>query len=90
MDLQPLTVPTQGNEVWSADFVFDRTAEGRILKCVTSVDDATRVALAIVAARALGGLPGARVLEQLAARRGPPRVLRTDNGPECFGRAILT
>ncbi len=75
------------NEVWSADFVFDRTAEGRVLKCLTIVDDATTEAVAIVPARALGGLPVTRVLEQLAASRGLPQVLRTDNGPEFCGRA---
>src|SRR4051812_3830584 len=30
-DRQPLVRPSQPNEVWSADFVFDRTAEGRVL-----------------------------------------------------------
>ncbi len=80
VDRQPLLRPQRGNEVWSADFVFDRTAEGRVLKCLTIVDDATTEAVAIVAARALGGLPVTRVLEQLAASRGLPQVLRTDNG----------
>ena len=30
-DRQPLARPQAPNEVWSADFVFDRTAEGRVL-----------------------------------------------------------
>jgi hypothetical protein len=30
------------------DFVFDRTAEGRVIKCLTIVDDATHEAVAIV------------------------------------------
>jgi putative transposase len=90
MDRQPLTVPERANDVWSADFVFDRTAEGRVLKCLTIVDDATREAVAIVPARAIGGLPVTRVLDQLSASRGLPRVLRTDNGPEFCGRAMLT
>ena len=38
------------------DFVFDRTAEGRSIKSLTVVDDATHEAVAIVAERALGGL----------------------------------
>src|SRR5687767_5047209 len=38
----------------------------------------------------LGGLPVTRVLEQLAISRGLPQVLRTDNGPEFCGRAMLT
>ena len=89
-DRQPLLRPVAPNEVWSADFVFDRTAEGRVLKCLTIVDDATTEAVAVVPARALGGLPVTRVLEQLAASRGLPLVLRTDNGPEFCGRAMLT
>jgi hypothetical protein len=28
VERQPLIKPTAPNEVWSADFVFDRTAEG--------------------------------------------------------------
>jgi transposase InsO family protein len=89
-DRQPLVRPHARNEVWSADFVFDRTAEGRVLKCLTIVDDATTEAVAIVAARALGGLPLTRILDQLAIDRGLPKALRTDNGPEFCGRAMLT
>jgi transposase InsO family protein len=87
-DRQPLVRPRYVNEIWSADFVFDRTAEGRVLKCLTIVDDATTEAVAIVPARALGGRPVTRVLEQLAASRGLPQVLRTDNGPEFCGRDV--
>ncbi len=61
-----------------------------MLKCLTIVDDATTEAVAIVPARALGGLAVTRVLERLAATRGLPQVLRTDNGPEFCGRAMLT
>jgi putative transposase len=89
-DRQPLVRPQAPNEVWSADFVFDRTAEGRAVKCLTIVDDATTEAVAIVPARALGGLPVTRVLDRLALVRGLPRILRTDNGPEFCGRAMLT
>ena len=90
VDRQPLIWPHAPNEVWSADFVFDRTAEGRVLKCLTIVDDATTEAVAVVPARALGGLPVTRVLEALAITRGLPQILRTDNGAEFCGRAMLT
>jgi putative transposase len=89
-DRQPLLRPHRANEVWSADFVFDRTAEGRVLKCLTIVDDATTEAVAVVPARALGGLPVTRVLDRLAVERGLPTVLRTDNGPEFCSRVLLT
>jgi putative transposase len=87
---QPLVKPTAPNEVWSADFVFDRTAEGRVLKCLAIVDDATTEAVALVPARALGGMAVTRVLDRLALTRRLPRVLRTDNGLEFCGRAMPT
>ena len=55
-----LVRPQAPNDVWSADFVFDRTADGRVVKCLTIVDDATTEAVAIVPARALGGRPVTR------------------------------
>ena len=63
-DRQPLVKPTRPNEVWSADFVFDRTAEGRVLKCLAIVDDATTEAVAIVPARALSGVAVTRVVDR--------------------------
>lgn len=33
---EPLLRPTCANEVWSMDFVFDRSAEGRVIKCLTN------------------------------------------------------
>ena len=82
--------PLHANAVWSADFVFDRTAEGRVLKCLTVVDDATTEAVGIVTARALGGRPVTQALDRLASERGLPAALRTDNGAEFCSRAMLT
>ncbi len=39
----------------SGDFVFDRTVEGRAIKCLTIMDDATHEAVAIVPERAISG-----------------------------------
>lgn len=86
---QPLLRPIAANEVWSMDFVFDRTAEGRVLKCLTIVDDATHEAVAIEVERAISGLGVARVMDRLAASRGLPRIIRTDNGKEFCGKAML-
>ena len=87
---QPLVRPTWPNEVWSADFVFDRTADGRVLKCLAIVDDATTEAVATVPGRSLGGPAVSRVLDRLALERGLPTVLRTDNALEFCGRVMLT
>ena len=89
-DRYPLERPTSANQVWSMDFVFDRTAEGRSIKSLTVVDDATREAVAIVPERALGGNQLVRILEQLAGTRGLPKAIRTDNGKEFCSRAMLT
>lgn len=87
---QPLIRPGAANEVWSMDFVFDRSSEGRVLKCLTIVDDATHESVAIVPERAIGGLQLIRILDRLAVTRGLPKVIRTDNGKEFCGRAMLT
>lgn len=89
-DRQPLGRPQTANQVWSMDFVFDRTAEGRVIKCLTVVDDATHEAVAVVPERAIGGHVLTRILDRLAIQRGLPKAIRTDNGKEFCGRAMLT
>ena len=86
---QPLLRPTAANQVWSMDFVFDRTGEGRVLKCLTIVDDATHESVAIEVERAISGLMLTRVLDRLAMSRGLPKVIRTDNGKEFCGKAMV-
>ncbi|RBE56214.1 IS3 family transposase, partial [Xanthomonas oryzae pv. oryzae] len=79
---QPMLRPTKANPVWSMDVVFDRTAEGRAIKSLVIVDDATHQAVAIDVERAISGHGVARVLDRLAHSRGLPKVIRTDNGKE--------
>jgi transposase InsO family protein len=87
---QPLARPKAANEVWSMDFVFDRTAEGRVIKCLTMVDDATHEAVVIEVERAISGLGVTRVMDRLALSRGLPKVIRSDNGKEFCGKAMVT
>ena len=89
-DRHPLARPLAANQVWSMDFVFDRTAEGRVIKSLTVVDDATHEAVAIVPERAMSGMHLTRVLDQLAKTRGLPKAIRTDNGKEFCSRATHT
>jgi putative transposase len=89
-DRQPLVRPDTANEVWSMDFVFDRSAEWRVIKCLTIVDDATHESVAVVPQRAIGGMAVTRILDRLALTRGLPHAIRTDNGKEFCGRAMLT
>lgn len=83
---QPLVRPNAANQVWSMDFVFDRTADGRAIKCLTIVDDATHEAVAIEVERAISGLGVTRVLDRLARSRGLPQVIRTENAPKATFR----
>lgn len=89
-DQAPLIRPGQRNEVWSMDFVFDRVATGRTLKCLTIVDDATHEAVAVMPEHAIGGDHLTRILDGICSQRGRPRMIRTDNGPEFIGKAMLT
>jgi transposase InsO family protein len=86
---QPLVRPGRANEVWSMDFMFDREASGRSIKCLVIVDDATHESVAIVAEHAIGGEHLTRTLDGICAHRGTPAVIRTDNGPEFTGKAML-
>ena len=66
---QPLTRLGATNEVWSMDFVFDRSADTRVIKSLTIVDDATHESVAIVPERAIGGLAVTHILDRLAMTR---------------------
>jgi putative transposase len=50
--------------------------------------DYTRECLAVEVDTSLGGVRVARVLEELKQRRGLPRRIRSDNGPEFGSRAV--
>ena len=87
---QPLVRPTQPNEVWSMDFLFDELANGRRVKALTVVDDCSKESVQIVADTSIPALYVTRVLDQVKAQRGLPKVIRTDNGPEFAGRTMQT
>lgn len=86
---QPLVRPAGPNQVWSMDFVFDRVAAGRTIKCLVIVDDATHEAVAIIPEHSIGGNHLTRILDGVCSQRGRPAVIRTDNGPEFVGKAML-
>lgn len=87
---QPLVRPMAANEVWSMDFVFDRVASGRLVKCLGIVDDGTHEAVTVHPEHALGGDHLVRILSRLCRTRGYPNIIRTDNGKEFTGKAMLT
>ena len=77
------------NFVWAYDFVFDATASGQQIKCLTIVDEYTRECLAIDVAGSIRSRRVIEVLSRLISTQGAPLFLRSDNGPEFVSRAIL-
>lgn len=80
--------PTHRDHVWSYDFLFDRTADGRAVKIMTVIDEYTRECLAIRAARNLDSENVLEVLDDLFIRRGVPDHLRSDNGSEFTAEVV--
>ena len=76
------------NHVWSYDFVFDRTEDGRQIKILTMVDEFTRESLCIHVARSITGDELIGILASIMVERGTPRYIRSDNGPEFAAKAV--
>jgi putative transposase len=83
-----LPPPSRPNERWSMDFTLDTLASGRKFRTLNIVDDFSRECLAIEVDTSLGGARVVRVLERLAASRGLPGVIVSDNGPEFTGKTL--
>jgi putative transposase len=79
---QPLLVPQQPNQVWSADFMSDGLYGGRRFRTFNIIDDFNRECLAVEVDTSITGRRLIRVFERLRSERGLPDVLRVDNGPE--------
>ena len=82
--------PSRGrDDVWTWDFIFDRTSDGRSLKWLSIVDEYTRECLALEARRGMLAEDIRIILAEVAARRGgPPRRMRSDNGPEFAAEVV--
>ena len=76
------------NDVWSYDFVQDRTLDGRAFRMLVIVDEFTRECLTIRVARKLSSWDVIECLAELFVSRGLPSHLRSDNGPEFTARAV--
>jgi transposase InsO family protein len=76
------------NEVWSWDFVHDRTDNGVPLKMLTLIDEYSRQCLRIEVGRKLKSKDVLDALAGAMAERGVPHHIRSDNGPEFIAREV--
>ena len=85
------TIPTRAeriNQVWSWDFISDRTDNGGKLRILSVLDEYSRECLALHVARQLTATDLIAVMEQLVTQRGMPAHLRSDNGSEFVARTL--
>jgi transposase InsO family protein len=76
------------NHVWSYDFMFDRTHNGRTFKILNIIDESTRECYATHVARRIRSQDVILVLAELFLRYGIPKYIRSDNGPEFISEKI--
>ena len=77
------------NDVWTCDFIHDRTASGRPLKWLTLVDEYTRECLVLHADNSITGADVRRIIARVIGRRGAPTRIRSDNGSEFICEALV-
>lgn len=77
------------NQVWSYDFVFDQTADGRRLKWLPILDEYTRELLSLEVERSIKAEDVIEQLDKLVEQRGMPEFIRSDNGPEFVAKAVV-
>ena len=76
------------NHVWTYDFMFDATSDGRQLKFLNVIDEYTRLCLRIEVGRSMTARTVVRVLAELVQIHGEPGALRSDNGSEFTATAV--
>lgn len=89
---RPRPLPTLGkNQVWAYDFVYDACANGRQLKCLTVIDEYTRVFSHRCCLEAFDQLASSSCYPDSSARTAPRAISNptTDRssflGPCCAG-----
>ena len=76
------------NHVWTYDFVFDESSDGRKLKFLVVIDEFTRLCLRIEVGRSMTARTVVRVLAELVQIHGEPGAIRSDNGSEFTAGAV--
>ena len=80
--------PHHQNHIWSIDFVHDKLTNGRGYKMLTVIDEYTREALCVAVRSKMDANDVLDVLFDLILKRGKPKFIRSDNGPEFIAQAV--
>lgn len=80
---------TQVNEIWSYDFMFDETSDGKGLKWLNVIDEYSRESLVLTVGRRMRSKEVIEALKPVVRKRGAPKILRSDNGPEFVSREVV-
>jgi putative transposase len=83
----PLRAARPG-QVWTFDFQFDQTVDGRAVKVCNILDEFTRESLAGLVQRSIDADQVVEALGRLVAEAGAPEYLRMDNGSEMTAHAL--
>lgn len=78
--------PQQKKHVWSYDFVHDRTHDGKSLRILNIADEHSRECLPTVVRRRVSAKDVILILDDLFLKHGCRTHIRSDNGPEFFGK----
>jgi transposase InsO family protein len=80
--------PEYPGHVWAYDFVEGRTHDGRKLRILAIIDEASRECLALLVQRRIRSGDVLAVLADLFVQHGPPAHIRSDNGPEFISKDL--
>ncbi len=76
------------HQLWTMDFQFDATADGRRLKFLNVIDEHSRLCLTIRVGRRCNANDVVAVLKELTSLYPTPAFIRSDNGPEIIAHAL--
>jgi transposase InsO family protein len=80
--------PEYENHVWSYDIIMDQTMDGRKIRFLNIIDEATRECLTSIPKRSWRNNDVIEVLSELMIMKGTPEYLRSDNGSEFTAKKI--
>lgn len=78
------------NEVWAMDFMSDRLVYGKKIRILNVIDTYSRECLLIAVSSSFPSTEVIKQLEAIIKKRGAPKYIKLDNGPEYISKAIIS